>query len=161
MIQVEPFSSIYTEGVAALILPIQQEEFGIQVTYEQQPDLHDIGGFYQREKGNFWIARDGTKVIGSIALLDIGNDQAALRKMFVVADYRGREKGVAQGLLDKLFDHARSCNLKEIYLGTTDKFLAAHRFYEKNGFSRVEPTDLPATFPRMAVDTIFFWREIS
>ena len=41
-------------------------------------------------------------------------------------------------------------------LGTTDKFLAVHRFYEKNGFRAVPPEDLPPEFPRMAVDTRFY-----
>ena len=46
--------------------------------------------------------------------------------------------------------------LKTIYLGTTEKFLAAHRFYEKSGFELIEPESLPATFPRMAVDKRFY-----
>jgi N-acetylglutamate synthase-like GNAT family acetyltransferase len=46
----------------------------------------------------------------------------------------------------------------DIFLGTTDKFLAAHRFYEKNGFVRIDKTDLPAAFPVMQVDTVFYHR---
>ena len=41
-------------------------------------------------------------------------------------------------------------------LGTTDAFLAAHRFYEKHGFSRIDRDALPAAFPVMAVDTRFY-----
>jgi predicted N-acetyltransferase YhbS len=43
-----------------------------------------------------------------------------------------------------------------IYLGTTDRFLAAHRFYAKSGFREIRASELPASFPRMAVDTRFF-----
>jgi RimJ/RimL family protein N-acetyltransferase len=46
--------------------------------------------------------------------------------------------------------------LQRIWLGTTEAFLAAHRFYEKHGFVRVDPDTLPAAFPRMAVDTRFY-----
>jgi N-acetylglutamate synthase-like GNAT family acetyltransferase len=47
-------------------------------------------------------------------------------------------------------------DLKDIFLGTTSKFLAAHRFYEKNGFSEIDKQTLPATFPIMAIDSKFY-----
>jgi N-acetylglutamate synthase-like GNAT family acetyltransferase len=47
-------------------------------------------------------------------------------------------------------------SVREVYLGTTSKFLAAHRFYEKNGFREIEKKSLPGNFPLMAVDTKFY-----
>jgi N-acetylglutamate synthase-like GNAT family acetyltransferase len=143
------------DGVATLIVSIQRGEFGIPITYDDQPDLKDIPGFYQQGSGNFWIARNGSGVVGTIALKDIGNAQVALRKMFVDAGHRGRS-GVAQSLLDTAIAWARSRNVNEIFLGTTAKFLAAHRFYEKNGFAEIAAAALPPAFPRMAVDTRFY-----
>ncbi|OZI37161.1 GNAT family N-acetyltransferase [Bordetella genomosp. 10] len=156
------------QGVADTILPIQREEFGIPITAEDQPDLAAIEAFYQTGKGDFWVAvtgEDGSptgegKVIGTIALKDIGDHQAALRKMFVAAPYRGRNLGVAARLLETLLAAARQRGLRRIYLGTTAKFLAAHRFYEKHGFTEVTPDALPASFPRMAVDTKFYTIEL-
>ncbi len=95
-------------------------------------------------------------MVGSIALLDIGEGLGALRKMFVAADHRGAGAGVARRLLSRLLDHARAQHLRTIYLGTTDKFLAAHRFYEKHGFELVDAAMLPASFPRMSVDSRFY-----
>lgn len=155
-ITLEPYSDRHSAGIAALIVPIQQEEFGIPITYDDQPDLKDIDGFYRKGNGEFWVALDGDRLVGSIALLDIGNGQGALRKMFVAVSHRGREHGVAQRLLDGLLDHARQHGMREVFLGTTAKFLAAHRFYEKNGFTLIEPDNLPQAFPRMAVDTRFY-----
>jgi N-acetylglutamate synthase-like GNAT family acetyltransferase len=43
----------------------------------------------------------------------------------------------------------------EVYLGTTAKFLAAHRFYEKRGFAVIDKSALPPGFPVMTVDTRF------
>lgn len=152
----QPFSPEHTDGVVRLILPIQQQEFGIAITAEAQPDLRDIPGFYQHGAGNFWIALDDGEVVGTIGLLDIGHKQAALRKMFVRASHRGREHGVAAALLATLIEHARAQGLREIFLGTTDKFLAAHRFYEKHGFCSVLREALPEAFPVMAVDSVFY-----
>jgi N-acetylglutamate synthase-like GNAT family acetyltransferase len=151
-----PFDGRHLDGIAELIVPIQRQEFGIPITYEDQPDLKDIAGFYQHGAGNFWLAMADSRVVGTIALLDIGGDAGALRKMFVAADYRGAGPAVAKRLLTTLIDHARRFRLQTIYLGTTDKFLAAHRFYEKNHFNAVDPGDLPDSFPRMKVDSKFY-----
>lgn len=156
MITIVPFAPQHAAGVVELILPIQQTEFGIPVTLQAQPDLLDIPGFYQRDAGNFWVALDGNEVVGTIALLDIGNRQAALRKMFVRTQYRGRAHGVAQRLLDTLLAWARAHELRDIFLGTTEQFLAAHRFYEKNEFREIAKANLPPAFPVMTVDTKFY-----
>jgi hypothetical protein len=59
-------------------------------------------------------------------------------------------------LLEALLHSARASRLQEVFLGTTEGFLAAHRFYEKYGFVRVAPDQLPAAFPRMPLDTRFY-----
>lgn len=161
MAAIREFASADTHGVVAVILPIQQEEFGIPVTLEAQPDLADITGFYRRGAGNFWVADVQGRIVGTVGLLDIGNGQAALRKMFVTREFRGSSHGVAQKLLDTLFAWSASRGVADIFLGTTAKFLAAHRFYEKNRFVEVPKSDLPASFPIMAVDSKFYRRTVS
>jgi len=160
MIRIEPFVPALQGAVVDLILPIQQAEFGVPVTLADQPDLQEIGGFYQSGSGGFWVALDGPDVVGTIGLRDFGQGQAALRKMFVKATHRGSGHGVARRLLDHLVAHGSAAGVQAIYLGTTDLFLAAHRFYEKSGFERVDPRGLPERFPRMAVDTRFYRRTL-
>jgi len=155
-VTVVPFADSLAGGVRDLIVPIQRDEFGISITYDEQPDLHDIEGFYRQGGGEFWVALAGDEVVGSVALLDIGGGRVALRKMFVKAAYRGSEHKTAKKLLVRLVAHAEAAGMAEIYLGTTAKFLAAHRFYEKAGFARIDELDLPERFPRMHVDTRFY-----
>ncbi|MCB1826635.1 MAG: GNAT family N-acetyltransferase, partial [Candidatus Competibacteraceae bacterium] len=152
MIQLRPYSPTDTDAIAAVILPIQQHEFGIPITIEAQPDLRNVQEFYQHGSGNFWVAEVEGRIVGTIALLDIGNGDAALRKMFVWESFRGKEHGVAQRLLQELLKWAGEKQLRRIYLGTTEQFLAAHRFYEKNGFLQIAKSDLPGSFPVMSVD---------
>jgi GNAT superfamily N-acetyltransferase len=158
MIKIAAYSSAFQSAVINVILPIQREEFGLGVTVDDQPDLLEIPGFYQSGSGGFWIALDGPNVVGTIALRDIGNRQGALRKMFVKASHRGPEFGVSRLLLDHLVTTSVANGIAEVLLGTTERFHAAHRFYERNGFKRIAVIDLPATFPRMAVDTRFYRR---
>ncbi len=153
---IEIYTDIFKNNVADLILNIQNEEFGIPITLQLQPDLKEIPTFYQVGNGNFWIAKDYSKVIGTIGLLDIGNNKAALRKMFVAKSYRGKEFGIGQSLLNNLIAWARHKGIKEIFLGTTEKFIAAQRFYKKNGFIEIQKQELPASFPVMDVDVKFY-----
>lgn len=158
MIDIVPYATSHADAVVALILGIQRDEFGVPVTLQDQPDLLDVERFYRRGAGNFWVALDAGAVVGTIALLDVGDGRAALRKMFVAASHRGARHGVAQRLLDTLIAWCGARGVRQIDLGTTEKFLAAHRFYEKNGFVGITRDELPSTFPVMQVDTRFYRR---
>ena len=96
------YEDSYREAIIDLILPIQQNEFKAPATIKDQPDLLDINSFYRKSKGNFWVALYENKIVGTIALVDFCPDQAALRKMFVHRDHRGKEKGIGQQLLNEL-----------------------------------------------------------
>ena len=125
-----------------------------------QPDLKTIEDFYQHDNGNFWIALNGEEVIGTIALVDISNRQVALRKMFVAKPFRGNGIGVAQALLDAAIAWCRQKQVRDILLGTTSVYLAAHRFYEKNEFIQIDKAQLPKEFPVMSVDSKFYRRAL-
>jgi len=86
---IRPFCMDDEQQVIDLIVSIQQREFNIPITAEDQPDLLDIPNYYQKNCGIFWVALHNEDVVGTISLLDIGNGQSALRKMFVPQHYRG------------------------------------------------------------------------
>lgn len=144
------------EQVVDLIISIQQNEFGINITADDQPDLSEIPLLYQEKNGNFWVARTGDKIIGTIALVDIGNSEVGLRKMFVHPEYRGKEKGIAQALMNRVIEWCKEKQVRTIYLGTINIMKAAHRFYEKNGFSAIARGELPPAFMQMKVDNVFY-----
>jgi N-acetylglutamate synthase-like GNAT family acetyltransferase len=150
----------HSRQIIDLILPIQQIEFGVPITIEDQPDLLDIESNYHATGGNFWAVFNDEKVIGTIALIGIGNEQGVIRKMFVNKDFRGREYGIAQQLLDNLIVYCQAENITDLYLGTVDILKAAMRFYEKNNFVKIEKQNLPATFPLMSADNVFYHLEI-
>ncbi len=157
MIHIQPFTPAYAEAVPAMILHIQQNEFRVPVTLADQPDLLQIPTFYQRDRGQFWVALapDGS-LVGTIALIDSGDNAGAIRKMFVRADYRGRAHSTAQLLYDTLEQWAIERGFTSVWLGTFHQLQAAMRFYERNGFFPLEKKDLPVSFPIMPVDDRFF-----
>lgn len=151
---IKPYTAIYQQQVIDLILGIQVDEFGINITLADQPDLLKIEQIYQVNNGDFWLALDNDEVIGTIALLTIDEHNASIRKMFVNQAYRG--SGVAQQLMETLLASAKSHQVQVIYLGTVSRLQSAIRFYEKHGFAHITKQQLPGTFPLVKVDDVFF-----
>lgn len=160
MITTQPFENQDTEQIVNLILNIQQNEFQVPITINEQQDLLEIPNFYQQKKGNFWVAKHENEVVGTIALIDCGENIGAIRKMFVKKEFRGKEHGIAQKLLDILVESAQENQITNVYLGTLERLQAAIRFYERNGFTLIEKQNLPSVFPIMPVDTHFFEKEL-
>lgn len=160
LIKIADFEPRYQQAVEDVVLPIQMIEFGLPYPREQQPDLMDIPGTFQKGNGGFWVAIHEGVVIGTIGIVDIGNGQAALKKMFVHKDFRGKEHGVAAALLENAMEHCREKDIKTVFLGTVGHYYAAHRFYEKNEFVEVDKATLPPAFPLVRVDTKFYKRDL-
>jgi GNAT superfamily N-acetyltransferase len=158
-ISVNVYRSDFHQAVIDLILSIQRIEFGVPITLEQQPDLNIIEDFYQKGNGNFWVALYQNKVVGTIALIDIGNRQVALRKMFVDAQYRGKKFGTAQALMNTVLEWMKKKECTQVFLGTLDVFQAAQKFYRKNGFEEIPKSSLPVSFPLMPLDNTFFKKD--
>jgi N-acetylglutamate synthase-like GNAT family acetyltransferase len=169
-IRIETYAAHHRNSLIEMILAIQQDEFQLPITYGEQKDLHDITAAYRIGAGQFWVAQAPNTppdfVVGSLGLHDMGpghagKRQGALRKMFVRKEYRGGgEQGVAAQLVKTLEGHAKRNGIAELYLGTTEAFKAAHRFYAKRGYTPLSADDLPDNFVRLAVDTRFYCKTL-
>lgn len=155
-VQVELLDSTYAEAVINIILPIQQIEFNVPITLEDQPDLLDIDASYYKNGGAFWGAKINGELVGTIAMIKYDENSAAIRKMFVKKEYRGREFKIAKRLLDTLIAYSQANGIPNLYLGTVNFLTAAISFYERNGFEQVAVEALPPLFPRMRADDTFY-----
>ncbi|MGB0694557.1 MAG: GNAT family N-acetyltransferase [Rhodospirillaceae bacterium] len=164
---IRPWTETDRQAVIDLILPIQQQEFGIDISLQDQPDLIDVPGTYHCGAGQFWVAvdADSQEIIGSIALIEgtplpDGKRMGILRKMFVRQDHRGRsdkaQTSLADRLMATLLAHGKAQGLDLVVLGTTGVMRAAQQFYRRQGFDALSADDLPENFPRMSCDSMFF-----
>ncbi|MEP0518995.1 MAG: GNAT family N-acetyltransferase [Hyphomicrobiales bacterium] len=158
--EIIPYENRHADGLRNLLMPILRDEHGYDVHYEDMPDLQDIAGHYRVGIGECWVTISKDEVVGVMSILDIGDQQAALRKFFVRKDYRGDKKGTAKHMLQHLVSYAKKSDLNTIILGTTPAFVSGHRFYEKSGFLRLEPEQLPVKFPRSQVHSRFYYLPI-
>lgn len=159
-IEIVPFEEKYTQQVVDLILPIQRDEFNIDISIEDQPDLLSIQEDYIDTGGNFWIALSDSRVIGTIALVKLENHCGAIKKMFAAKEFRG-EKQVGKKLLDTLVTYCKSQGYVRLYLGTVDVLKAAQKFYKKHDFQLIDKSEMPKDYHLMDVDTVFFMRDLT
>lgn len=147
MIRIKLYQSVFQNEIDAMLQEIATEfEQSISNEFVQTGKLVD----------EYWVAFYNNEIVGTIAVLDIENKNAVLKRMFVKKAYRGKKYEISKLLLQKVFDWCHLKNMENIYLGTMSQFKAAHRFYEKNGFQKIQSNELPLTFKNNPVDDVFY-----
>lgn len=96
MISIIPFEERYAQDVIDLVLHFQNDGTRPMVTVDDQPDLRNIVDSYMHAGGNFWIAVENDRLIGSIGIMPCNQDIAILKKFFV---YEGGAKSMNTRLL--------------------------------------------------------------
>jgi ribosomal protein S18 acetylase RimI-like enzyme len=92
-------------------------------------------------------ADDSGAVLGSVTVVHPGTPYAEIsrpgelefRMLSVAAAARGR--GVGEALVRAVVDRARAAGLDRVVLSSSEKMLAAHRLYERLGFTRLPERD--------------------
>ena len=87
----------------------------------------------------FWTMRDGSVVVGCIALKQLDDHHGEIKSMRTAAAHL--RKGVAAALLEHLLTEARRRRYERLSLetGSGPGFDAAHALYRKYGFEYCEP----------------------
>lgn len=147
--------------IVNMIENIQSKEFSLPITEALNACvLRAEGDFHYNNSYNFWYAVDiDGKIIGSIGLKKIDNNNAEIKKFFIEKPYRG--KGVSQKLMNVLIKAAFKHQFNNLYLGTVNILKAAQCFYEKYGFSRIEEKNLHVNFSKCPLDSVFFKSGVS
>ena len=108
-------------------------------------ELADVGR--RAGRAELLVARVQGAVVGSVALVidgDFGevttsDAEAAFRMLVVDPVVRGR--GVGELLVRECLDRARAAGKSRMILSTGDRMTAAHRLYERLGFTRLPERD--------------------
>lgn len=86
-----------------------------------------------------WVAKEGGEIIG-IATLTLAARLSGVsaRLEDVAVDESARGKGIGQSLCEKIIERAKEHGAHSISLTTRPERIAAHKLYEKLGFTRKE-----------------------
>lgn len=110
----------------------------------EEPDLivlNDPRGSIINKGGYIWLAKYGSEIIGSSALIKEHNGVFELAKMSVATGWRG--KGISKLLIEACLQKARDVNATKIELFSNHQLLPALKLYERYGFRYVEMKDSP------------------
>src|SRR3712207_5167488 len=108
--------------------------------------LADVTG--RADRSELLVVRDADgRIMGSVALVlwgDFGNittsdDEAAFRMLVVDPSAQGR--GVGHLLVSTCLERARAAGKTRMVLSTDPRMTAAHRLYERMGFTRLPERD--------------------
>lgn len=114
------------------------EEYGFDETFEAL--VADIlARFIQHhdpKRECLWIAEQDGERIGSVMIVDAGEDMAQLRILLVEPKARGG--GIGKRLIDECLDFSNRAGYKKIKLWTQSNLDAAQHLYVKSGFQLVE-----------------------
>jgi GNAT superfamily N-acetyltransferase len=143
-VRIEPYDRrLHGDGPARVIEAVYRE-YGW--TWEPEGYHRDVMRpevAYAAPAGFFDVAVDAARadanpaarVIGTVAGLVREGGIAELERLYLLAEERGR--GVGRALFERLLAWARDARCRRAILWSDKRLHAAHRLYERAGFSRV------------------------
>ena len=138
--EIRVFNEIDSEQIRELIDLVMKQEFSKEEKVYSQDDLKDISKTYGGKKEVFFVAEEGNKIIGTVAIKEEGDGVALLRRLFVHSDYRSRKYG--QTLLERAIDFCQQQHYRVINFKSTDRMKPAIELCKKKGFHERAKIDL-------------------
>ena len=124
--------------------------------------LADVAG--RAGRSELLVARDEAgRIVGSVAVVLTGDfgeitesdDEAAFRMLVVDPAARGR--GIGELLVTTCIERARAAGKRRMVLSTDPRMTAAHRLYERLGFTRLPERDWS---PIPGIDLLAYGRDV-
>lgn len=95
------------------------------------------GKYAPPKKGSLLIAYHDGKPAGCVALRDLGQGVAEMKRMFVPENLRGL--GIGRALADRILADAKAAGYRLMRLDTSRHQKEAMGLYERSGFKRIPP----------------------
>ena len=107
-----------------------------EVTAWEDPDLGRFSEIYNTDTAKYWVA-ETDRIVGGVGIAPlVGADGVCeLQKMYCIPEVRST--GVSHKLIKVALDHAKKY-FDRCYLETFGNMIAAQKFYEKYGFTRID-----------------------
>ena len=132
MIIIRRFVSGDEKPVKELIGQIMNGEFRAEKTAYPVDDIEMIGRAYGGLGEAFFVALDGQKIIGTVAIKKEDDRIALMRRLFVASPYRNRQIGLK--LIDRALQFCQEVGYQEVTFRTASRMERAVQICQKRGF---------------------------
>ena len=126
--------------IAALIRKVFREfKIDRPGTVYFDPTTDDLYSLFQTPRSIYWIALDGSEIIGGCGIFPtpaLPEACAELVKFYLASEYRG--KGIGRMLMEKSIESAREIGFRQIYLESMPELGKAIGMYKKAGFRSID-----------------------
>jgi ribosomal protein S18 acetylase RimI-like enzyme len=110
-------------------------EYGLDTTFEPYV-AKPLAEFVLARNGRLWVAEQGDRIVGSIAVLDGENGEGQLRWFLLAPQARGT--GLGRRLLETALAYARERGMPRVFLWSFSDLATALKLYERAGFKVTE-----------------------
>ncbi len=132
MITIRRVTSQDQPQVAQLIHEIMEQEFKEDSPAYPTHDIQNIEKTYGGLGEAFFVAINGTRVVGTAAIKKEDDRVALLRRLFVAPAYRKQRIGLK--LIDRALQFCDEMGYQEVVFKTTSRMQAAAKTCQKRGF---------------------------
>ena len=131
-------SSTDMVGVRELFLEYAQS-LGFSLCFQSfDKELAELPGDYAPPQGRLLLANYSGELAGCVALHDLGQNVAEMKRLYVRPHYRGKRVGFA--LVQQLLEEARDIGYRRIRLDTVEPVMKdAVKMYRRLGFREIAP----------------------
>lgn len=114
------------------------EEYGFDTTFEPYVarPMSEFSLAEDQSRQQVWVVEKDGMIVGCVAIVDAGGNEAQLRWLLLTEETRG--KGMGNRLMSEAIDFCREKGYDNVYLWTIDALHAALGLYLKNGFNMTE-----------------------
>lgn len=142
-IQIFQFESRFAEDFARLNYEWIVEYFTIEEHDREMLDNPEE--FIINRGGRIFFASKDNKIVGTVALIAVGDDSFELAKMAVARNCRGEKIG--EKLMAACIEYSANIGKKSIFLLSNTKLVPAINLYKKFGFKEI-PLDPNTPYER-------------
>ncbi|MCM8774953.1 MAG: GNAT family N-acetyltransferase [Candidatus Omnitrophica bacterium] len=133
MIAIRRFAEEDQKAVKDLVVKIMNQEFREDMAAYPTDDLDDVSKTYGGISEAFFVAVDGDRVVGTVAIKKEDDRVALLRRLFVDTPYRNQRIGMR--LIDRALQFCSEVGYGEVVFRTTSRMEGAIQLCRKCGFS--------------------------
>jgi len=114
-----------------------RKEYGLErrVGTLIEPSDRNLISTYQRQRSKYFVALDGTRVVGGAGIAPLGDDHSRiceLQRMYLHSEYR--RCGIGRRLLGRCVEAAKSFGYYQCYAETVREMKEARAFYRAHSF---------------------------